>query len=111
MRTTKYVIMTQMGYVYEVDKNGYVLRYSSNGLDKRNAPLSELKTWQIVGVQEIKPFNQLGQLIPLVKIKNIKDWLFKNGNSRYTIHDIDHGTHRIYGNWKYHGIRNIETIK
>ncbi len=104
---TKYIIQTPYGNRYEVSKEGYVLKYS-NGLDKTNASLENLKTWQVLGVQEIKPFNQLGRLIPLDEASKIKSFTFKNGRPRYTGTDLDHGTRRVWCNWNYHGIKSVE---
>lgn len=103
---TKYIIATPYGNRYEVTSEGYVIKYS-NGLDKSKASVEELKSWQVLGVHEIKPFNQLGKLIPLSEAVNIKDWKFKNGKPRYTGADRDHGTYRVWGNWNYHGIETI----
>jgi len=103
---TKYIIRTPYGDKYEVTREGYVIKHS-NGLDKTNSGLAEIKTWQVLGIHEIKPFNQLGRLIPLSEAVNITEWHFKNGNPRYTASDIDHGTRGVWGNWNYHGIKSI----
>lgn len=36
--------------------------------------------------------------------------LFKNGNPQWTMVDLDHGTKRVWGNTKYHGIADIRRI-
>lgn len=106
---TKYIIYTPYGNKYEVSKEGYVLKYS-NGLNKTGASKNELKSWQVVGIHEIKPFNQLGRLIPLSEAVKIKNFSFKNGKPRYTGADKDNGTYRIWGNWNYHGIKSIVEV-
>lgn len=101
-----YKIHTPYGNVYEVSKEGYVLKYT-NGLDKTSASIQDLKTWQIIGIEEVLPFNNLGRLIPISEAVNISCFKFKNGNPKYAIIDIDNGTRRIHGNIKYHGVRSI----
>lgn len=59
-------------------------------------------------MQGIKPVR--GSLfIFLVKITqewlNTHPLLYKNGNPRYTVLDLDYGTRREWGSTKYHGIR------
>lgn len=106
MNKIYYVITTPYGNTYELSKEGYVLKYS-NGLDLMSASLAELKNWQIVGLRELLPFSNLGRLIPLSDAAKIKNFAFKNGRPKYTLQDLDHGTTRIVGNVKYHGVRNL----
>jgi len=104
-----YKIYTPYGDIYELSKNGYVIKYS-NGLDLTNASIQDLKSWQIIGIEEVLPFNNLGRLIPISEAVNISCFKFKNGNPKYAIIDIDHGTRRIHGNIKYHGVRGISKV-
>ena len=106
---TKYIICTNYGNVYEVTKDGYVIKYS-NGLDLTESSLESIKTWQVIGLNEIKPFNQVGSIIPLSEAVKIKEFRFKNRSPRYTLTDKDHGTYRLVGNWKYHGIVSVEEV-
>lgn len=106
---TKYIIYTRYGNKYEVTKDGYVIKYS-NGLDKTNAGIEEIKSWQVLGLHEIKPFNQLGTLIPLSESITIKNFNFKNGKARYTIADKDYGTYRTVGNWNIHGVSSVTIL-
>lgn len=106
---TKYIITTPYGDKYEVSKEGYVLKYS-NGLDKTKAGIEELKTWQVLGIHEIMPFNQLGRLIPLDEAVKIESFAFKNGRPKYTGADKDHGTYRVWGNWNLHGIKRVYEV-
>jgi hypothetical protein len=106
----KYVIVTQYGDKYETDAEGRVIKFS-NGLNLENASKKELNTWIVRGLHEIKPFNQLGRLIPLSEAVHIKEFHFKNGHPKYTLSDIDHGTIRIVGNWNCHGVRFVEINK
>jgi hypothetical protein len=102
----EYIIATPYGNYYELSKEGYVIKYS-NGLNKENASVEELKTWQVLGIVEIKPFGHIGRLIPLSEAVNIESFSFKNRKPKYTIVDLDHNTKRIMGNVKYHGVRKI----
>ena len=106
MNKIKYTIRTKYGNKYELTNKGQVVKYS-NGLDKTNASEQELNTWIIMGIRELKPFGNLGSLIPLCEAINIKEFCFKNGNPKYTIQDLDHNTVRIVGNTKVHGIVSI----
>lgn len=106
----KYIIRTAYGNKYETDASGRVLRYS-NGLDKTNASIADINTWVVRGLHEIKPFCQLGRLIPLSEAVKIKDFRFKNRKPRYTTSDIDHGTVRVQGNCSVHGIVSVEAVK
>lgn len=101
-----YTIKTPSGNCYELSKDGYVLKYS-NGLDKTNSPIAEAKTWQVLGIVELKAFGNIGPIIPLEQASQLKYFLFKNGNPKYTLVDVDHGTERIVGNTKYHGVRYV----
>lgn len=101
-----YTISTPYGNYYELSKEGYVVKYS-NGLNKENAPIQDLKTWQVLGIVELLPFGNVGNIIPLSEAIKIKDFRFKNGNPRYTIVDLDHNTRRLVCNTKYHGVRNL----
>lgn len=105
-----YTIRTAYGDYFQLSKEGYVLQYN-NGLDKRNASIKELKTWQVTGIRQILPFNRLGRLISLAEAVNISSFVFKNRKPRYTIEDIDHGTTRIHGNWRFHGVREVYLVK
>ena len=106
MHKIHYIINTPYGDKYELSKAGYVLRYS-NGLDKTRSSLAELKTWQILGLRELLPFGNLGHLIPLSDAVKLENFAFKNGKPKYTIQDLDHGTVRIVGNTKWHGVRRL----
>jgi hypothetical protein len=102
----EYTISTPYGDYYELSREGYVIKYS-NGLNKENAKIEELKTWQVVGIVELLPFGNLGNIIPLSEAVKIENFSFKNGNPKYTIIDLDHNTRRIVGNTKYHGVRKV----
>ena len=104
-----YKIITPYGGIYETDGKGRVIK-CSNGLNKEKSSEKELNSWKITGIREIKPFNNLGMLIPLSEAVKITNFLRKNGNPRYAIEDIDHGTRRIHGNYKYHGVKCIYLI-
>jgi hypothetical protein len=111
----KYIIYSLCGEKYETDEKGRVIKFSnchrlSNGLSKENATETELNTWIIRGIHEIKPFSQLGKLIPLSEAVQIKTFRFKNNHAKYAIADIDHGTKRVHGNWNFHGVEYIEAI-
>ncbi len=105
MNVPCYRITTPYGGWYETDARGYVVR-CDNGLDKREASLHDLMSWQITGIREIKPFNHLGDIIRLDEACTLQ-LKRKNGKPRYTLEDVDHGTTRIHGNWNVHGVASI----
>ena len=106
MNNIFYKITTPYGNCYQLDSSGNVIKYS-NGLDKTNSTSSDIQTWRVLGIVELLPFGRLGNLIPLPQAVNIKNFSFKNGKPKYTVVDLDHGTERIVGNTKYHGVSKV----
>ena len=106
MNEIRYKIITPYRNCYQLGSSGEVIRYS-NGIDKTNAKRSELMTWVVLGIAELKPFGRIGKTIPLHEAVEIKDFTFKNGNPKYTIVDLDHGTTRIIGNTTAHGVNKV----
>lgn len=97
----KYIITTAYGYKYVCDKDGYVLEYS-NGL-RENPDSESRKTWQITGAWFHIGFGHIRH-ITLAQLAKTKDLRLKNYKPRYGLTDIDHGTHRLHGNKKHHGV-------
>lgn len=92
-------ITTPYGNRYVVHENGDIQR-----TDLEHKPSGN---WKMLGIKVVR-----GSLfLPLAKITqewlNTYPLLYKNGNPRYTVMDLDHGTRREWGNTKYHGIRSI----
>lgn len=106
-----YRITTPYGGWYETDSRGYVVR-SDNGLDKTNSDLHNLMTWQIIGIVPIDNFGNEGAIVRLDNASKMSSLalLYKNGNPRYTIADIDHGTRRLHGNIKHHGVKTVKEL-
>lgn len=102
-----YKIITAYNNVYLTDKDGYVLEYS-NGL-KKSATDENRKTWQLTGAVR---YSNNGYITEEATLEDLltSQLTYKNGRPRYTLTDIDHGTHRIHGNIKAHGIRYITKI-
>ncbi len=92
-------ITTPYGYRYVVHENGDIQR-----TDLEHKPSGN---WKMLGIVPVRG----GAIIPLRQITlewlDIHPLLYKNGNPRYTVMDLDHGTRREWGNTKYHGIRSI----
>jgi hypothetical protein len=68
--------------------------------------------WKFAGFAHVKR----NTFISLEKIQrdpallsHIKTW--KNGNPQWTVADIDHGTSRIWGNTKHHGVLSVYLVK
>lgn len=106
-----YRITTPYGKWYECDNRGYVIK-CSNGLDNTEANLHELMRWQITGIRAVDNFGRLSSITRLDEAAGMDKigLLHKNGKPRYTIEDIDHGTTRVHGNIKAHGVKTVSTI-
>lgn len=67
--------------------------------------------WRMIG---LVPVNASRCTTALADIT--PEWLashplcYKNGNPRYTVMDFDHGTTRIWGNTKYHGVKSLRVL-
>jgi len=104
----KYRIITKYGTVYEIDEHGCFLRYNNHYWECPH------DSWRCVGCAEVLPFNRLKYYsLPefLKMIENGHNFRFKNGNPKFTLLDCDHGTYRIHGNIKAHGISMAYRIK
>lgn len=88
----KIIITTPYGNKYEIDAEGRI-----NGSDN----------WRLKGIEHVKK----SWFIPIKDLteKRLKELplLYKNGNPQFTVRDLDHGTTRVWGNTKYHGIKSI----
>jgi len=90
-------IFTPYGKQYVVDGEGRI-----NGSD----------AWRLVGLFPTHPFvRNWAHLIPFEdltpeKIKGLQ-FRYKNGNPRYTVIDVDHGTVRQWGNTRHHGVHSM----
>lgn len=97
-------IRTNYGNTYKVDDDGYVIEYS-NGL-KEDPNSESRKTWQITGAWYNIGFGHY-RIITLSELLTKKDFRLKNGEPRYGLTDIDHGTTRLHGNKRAHGVSAV----
>lgn len=112
---TIYRITTPYGHRYDVAEDGRILVYRR--ADDEAKPYVPGPDWTITGVVSCRGFAggfgrsyglaQLGILADLPPA----DLLYKNGSPRWTLSDLDHGTRRIHGNTKYHGIKSIVRLR
>jgi hypothetical protein len=85
--------------IYTVDDDGKI-SYSGSGSDK----------WKFIGLLPVRCID-LDRMIPHEEIT--AEWLkahpltFANGNPRYKVVDLDHGTYRTWG----HPVVNITSTK
>jgi len=98
----RFRIKTAYGTVYEIDKDGCFLRYGNHTFEHPH------DSWKCTGIAKQLPFGHFRRLsletfIAMMNARYSK-WTFKNGKPRFTLTDIDHGTHRIHGNTRCHGI-------
>lgn len=104
-----YKIYTPYGNWYRVNQQGMVYE-CSNGL-KKDPTIGNGHQWDILGGTSTHPFASV-HVVPLAELAEMssKELLYKNGNPKYTVVDIDHGTTRVHWNTKVHGIKRIEHI-
>ena len=93
-------ISTPYGDHYDVTDAGEIVRLDIPGFKPSGQ-------WLFLGLQHVKrnefiPFHA----ITADSLKNLT-LLYKNGKPQYTVRDKDHGTTRIWGNPKYHGVKYI----
>jgi hypothetical protein len=96
-------IVTPYGDSYLVNEQGLI----TQGYHKLDYPFSG--EWILSGIANVKSPNRRSfHLDDLWSMDlNKVQWRYKNGNPRYTVIDIDHGTTRVWGNTRVHGIRYI----
>lgn len=108
-----YRITTPYGDYYDI--YGVEVCGSSNGF-KKIPGVSNGHQWDITGVVSfhnngyIRERLTLDQLHDLYIKNGSSVFRYKNGSIKYAICDIDHGTPRIHGNIKYHGVSHISTL-
>ena len=96
-----FIIYTPYGVTYEVNGLGEIRTKNSGSFSS---------TWKVQGLESVKsnfyiPFKSMTK----ERIESLQ-MLYKNGNPRFTIRDLDHGTTRVWGNTKYHGVKRIEFL-
>lgn len=107
-----YRITTPYGHSYDVAEDGAILVYR-----REAGPYVPGPDWTITGVVSTKGwgggFGRSYGLAQLAVLANSKpaDLLYKNGSPRWTLSDLDHGTRRIHGNTKYHGIKTVTRLQ
>lgn len=90
-------IYTPFGAHYLINGKGEI---STNGL-----PFSG--NWKIKGIESVKS-NFFISFKDITKERiHSMELKYKNGNPKYTVRDLDHGTTRTWGNTKMHGIASI----
>jgi hypothetical protein len=98
-------IKTPYGDSYRIHENGDIQR-----LDQRpvNKPFHASGQWKMLGIQHVKK----SLFIPLESVFTTppKELRYKNGNPQWTVRDLDHGTERVWGNTKHHGIAEIRIL-
>ena len=104
----KFSILTPFRTTYVIDEDGCFLQY---GEHKWKHPHT---AWKCTGCAEIRPFGNLRffDLASFIElIENGEITTFKNGKPRFTLTDKDHGTFRVHGNTKYHGVRSVVELR
>jgi len=94
-------IYTPNGDHFVVDQKGNFIQYNEHRFEPDG-------TWRMVCLEELRPFGNIRHITfslawEMIELRKI-NFRFKNGNPRYSVGDLDHGTRRIWGNTKYHGV-------
>ena len=98
-------LTTPYGKQYRIHEEGKI--------ERLDMPFTPTMNWRLLGIVLVTQAWP-GYMIPLADIT--PDWLkatellYRNGNPRYTVVDLDHGTTRIWGNTKVHGIKTLQII-
>ena len=98
----KFELRTRYGDRYYIHSNGNIER-----TDMKFAPSGQ---WKVIGIQHVKdsryvPFDRLSDFLA-----SNPTMTYKNGNPQWTVRDFDHGSTRVWGNTKYHGISSIRVV-
>lgn len=86
-------ISTPYGKDYTIDQAGRINGYSQ---------------WIMQGIRHVKATTRFVPLAKLFEpgfIDTLELRYRTSGNPQWTVQDLDHGTRRIWGNTRYHGIR------
>ena len=96
----KLEITTPYGKRYYIHDNGDI---DYDGLSKSGQ-------WKLLGLTHVKR-SETYRLQTLLQGVFPAEMLYKNGNPQWTVLDYDHGTKRMWGNTKYHGVQSIQLLK
>jgi len=102
-------IVTPYGYRYLVNEAGQMIRRDTTSFQ----PSGE---WIFAGMVSVRrsgwePDITRERLFEMTTEELAKfDFRYKNGNPKFTGSDIDHGTHRVWGNVNVHGIQFIRKV-
>jgi hypothetical protein len=99
-------ITTATGDSYNITDKGEIIRLDMPGFK----PSAQ---WLLQGIEPVT--GGASRFIPRVALTRetiaaLGDLRYKNGNPRWTMRDLDHGTTRTWGNTKYHGIKSIVVL-
>jgi hypothetical protein len=105
------IITIKTGEQYAVNSKGQITQFDGAN-NKLKHPFSG--QWLFTGITEgNKPFNSF-QFHSMTKevIENISNQglTYKNGNPKFVVRDIDHGTRRIWGNRIHRGIFTMHFV-
>jgi hypothetical protein len=102
----RYRITTPYGDIYECTEAGNVTRSGDNTWPETH------DSWRFIGVSSTHPFSFGRIIMSLADLaSHSQSFLrYKNGSPKFTLVDLDHGTRRVHGNTKYHGIASISII-
>lgn len=102
-------IATPYGHRYQVSTTTGRLIYR-----RTDGPITfGSEQWTITGITRTdQTFGRsiAGGLQALERLAEADDLLKANGKPRYTLMDLDHGTHRAHGNPDHHGIVSVRFI-
>ena len=93
------VIETPYGKYFYVDEDGRITQ------ERDQTPSGEWLFLGLVPVNADYILHRFNDLTPEL-LKEIP-FTYKNGNPRYTVIDFDHGSQRVWGNTKVHGVKRM----
>jgi hypothetical protein len=99
MTTVLFTIETPYGNRYRIHTGGMI--------ERTDMPFTPSDSWRLLGIRHVtrRESYSLNEITP--ELVGSLPWTYKNGNPQYTVVDLDHGTRRVWGNTKHHGIRRI----
>ena len=95
-------LTTPYGNRYVIHEGGDVQRTDLEGF----TPSGQ---WRMLGLQHVKrrdfiPLSEVYARLPSLTL------LYKNGSPQYTVRDFDHGTVRVWGNTRHHGVKHLRIL-
>lgn len=65
--------------------------------------------WRFLGLQHVQRslFIPFAEVVRMLADGTLPNLAFKNGKPQFTVRDFDHGSVRVWGNTRHHGVRSV----